>query len=59
MTFHRGKVHEYLKTDVEYSEKGSVKVSMIKYINKVHIGFPEETGSPEYIPVADWMFQVR
>ena len=42
----RGKVHDYLDMYLNYSEKGSAKVSMIKYTGKVLRGFPEKvTGS--------------
>ena len=32
LTVKRGKVHEYLGMDLDYSRKGAVKVSMIKYL---------------------------
>ena len=31
----RGKVHEYLGMDLNYSKKGTVKVSMIKFLGSV------------------------
>ena len=35
LTVHRGKVHDYLGVDFNYSNKGKVKVSMIKYLKGV------------------------
>ena len=35
-----GKVHEYLGKDIDYSEKVSVKVSIVKYIGKILRVFP-------------------
>ena len=32
---------------------------MIKYVNKVLMGFPEEIGRPEASTEYDWLFQVR
>ena len=37
----QGKVHDYLEMDLDYSEEGLVKVSMIKYTGKILISFPE------------------
>ena len=34
-TVKRGKVHEYLGMDLDYSRKGAVKVGMIKYLQNV------------------------
>ena len=35
LTVNRGKVHGYLGMDLDYSRKGEVKVSIIKYLQKV------------------------
>ena len=39
MTFHRGKVHDYLMMTLDYTEGGTVKVSMIDYINELISAF--------------------
>ena len=45
--------------DLDYSEEGSVKVLMIRYLNKFLTEFPEEIGIPEASPAADWLSQLR
>ena len=35
ITVYRIKVHEYLGIDLDYSKQGTVKVSMIKYLDSV------------------------
>ena len=37
----RGDVHDYLGMDLDFSNKGVLQVSMIKYIKKVFDDFPE------------------
>ena len=45
--------------DLDYTEKGSVKVSMVRYIGKVLRGFPEKvTGSAASL-AQDHLFKVR
>ena len=39
MTSHRGKVHNYLSIALEYTESGTVKVSMIYYTNEIIAAF--------------------
>ena len=41
----RGKVHDYLGMNLDFSEKGSIKVLMVKYVKKVLDEFPEENKS--------------
>ena len=35
LSVHRGKIHDYLGMKLDYSEKGSLVVAMIKYLHKV------------------------
>ncbi len=37
---HRGKVHEYLGMELDYSEPGKVKIGMIKYVENMIRDFP-------------------
>jgi hypothetical protein len=53
------KHHDYLGMDVDYSEKGKVKISMINYISNVLKEFPEHLGATATSPVADHLFKVR
>ena len=59
LTVHRGKIHDYLGMDLDYTTKGKVGVSMIKYVNKILEGFSEELGSPAATPAAEHLFQVQ
>ena len=41
VTVHCGKVHDYLGMDLDFSTENTLKIGMIKYINKIHKDFPE------------------
>ena len=41
----RGKVHDYLGMNLDFSDKGNIKVSMIPYLLNVLKEFPEELGA--------------
>ena len=45
--------------DLDFSEKGAVKVSMIKYAKKIIGAFPEEIKSTSNSPAVDQIFQIR
>ena len=45
--------------DLDYSEKGSVKVSMVRYTGKVLRGFPEKVTGSATSPAQDHLFKVR
>jgi hypothetical protein len=45
--------------DLDYSEKGKVKISMINYINSVLKEFPEHLGATATSPAAEHLFKVR
>ena len=59
LVVHRGDVHDYLGMDLDYSEKGVVKLSMIKQLEKVFTDFPEDIGRPASTPASDHLFQIR
>jgi hypothetical protein len=50
LTVHRGQVHDYLEMDLDYSRKGKVGISMVKYINRILTGVLEELGSAAATP---------
>ena len=58
LTYHKGKVHNYLGIDLDYSERKELKVSMIKYTNNIFKGFSEDIGTPALDPAAKHLFQV-
>lgn len=61
MTSQRGEVHDFLGIDLDYSSKGKVKVSQIKYLSGVLRDFNsfEKIGEPAATPAADHLFKVR
>ena len=59
MTVHRGKVHDYLGMDLDFSSPKLLKIGMIKYIKKIHEDFPEEINSSSATPDANHLFDVR
>ena len=59
LTVHRGKIHNYLRMDLDYTTKGKVGVSMIKYVDKILEVFLEELCAPAATPAAEPLFQVR
>ena len=58
MTVHRGKVHDYLGMDLDFSSTKTLKIRMIKYIKKIHEDFPEERKSAAATPAAVHLFTV-
>ena len=59
ITVNRGDVHDYLGMDLDYSQKGKLYVSMIKYLKKVFAAFPEKITSAAATPASDHLFTVR
>ena len=58
-SFTRGPKHTYLGMDLDYSEKGVFKVSMIPYIDKIHEDFPELISKSAPAPHTDNLFKIR
>ena len=59
MTVTRGKIHNYLGMDLYYSEKVMMKVSIIKYIDKILQEFLDEINSTSATLVEDHLIQIR
>ena len=59
ITLSRGKVHDYLGMDLDYSSRGKVKISIVKYLDKIIVSFPEEITRTAESTAADHMFQTR
>lgn len=59
LTVHRGKIHDYLGMDLDFSKKGAVRVSMIKYLHKILEGFPEAISGTAATPAGENLFKVR
>ena len=56
LTYHCGKVHDYLGINLDYSRTKKLKVSMIKCTSKIFKGFSEELGTSMADPVTSYLF---
>ena len=54
----REKVHDYLGMDLDYTKKGVLRVSMIKYLKKVFDNFLEQITSTSSSPAVDHLFKI-
>ena len=52
-------MHDYLGVDHDYSEKGAVKLSMMKHLDKIFNDFPDEIGKPSLTPASENLFRIR
>ena len=59
LTVHRGKIHDYLGMDLDYTTPGKVRVSVIKYLAALLEEFPELIGGGAATPHAEHLFRVR
>jgi hypothetical protein len=59
ITVNRGKIHDYLGMDLDFSQDGVVKMSIIKHIQRAFDDFPDEIGKNSSTPASDHLFQVR
>eukprot|EP00957_Ditylum_brightwellii_P207069 15351344-Ditylum_brightwellii.AAC.1 len=55
----RGKVHEYLGMNLDFSKKGKVRVGMTAYVKEIIEDFPETIDGSTTTPAADHLFQVN
>ena len=51
----RRETHNYLGMDLDYSNPGKAKISMIKYLQKVFDNFLEEIKSTQDLPGAEYL----
>ena len=59
LTIHRGKIHDYLGMDMDWSEDGQVSISMIEYLSKLLDDFIENITKSSVTPSADYLFKTR
>jgi hypothetical protein len=59
MRVSRGKEHDYLGMDLDYSVPGEVKVTMVYFLKRVITKFPEEITGTASSPAAERLFTVR
>jgi hypothetical protein len=58
LVVHRGSVHNYLETDLNFSQPGIVQISMINYTTKVIYDFPQKITTTCATSAADHLFTV-
>ena len=51
-------MHNYIGIDFDSLERGVVKLSMIKNIEKIFNDFPEDIGKASSTPASEHLFQV-
>jgi hypothetical protein len=58
VAIHRGKIHDYLGMEIDFSEKGKVKIGMTEYVESMLEVFPEKIKSTDtaVTPVSDGLF---
>ena len=57
----RGKLHDYLRINLDYTIKGEVKITMLPYIKKMIQNFREHDPNPDKranTPAAEFLFKV-
>jgi len=59
LTVHRGKVHDYLGMELDFSEDGNVMVSMEKYLDEILVELPEDMDGTAVTPAAEHLFKTR
>jgi hypothetical protein len=58
LTVSRGKIHDYLGMNLDYSEPGCVKVDMTEYVKKILDKMPKKMDGTATTPAADYMFTI-
>ena len=56
---HRGKIHDYLGMELDYTQPGKVMIRMVPYIQETIDEFPEEIIGTKTTPAAEYLFRIR
>jgi hypothetical protein len=58
VVIHQGKIHDYLGMEIDFSEKGKVKIGMTKYVESMLEVFPKKIKSTDtaVTPASDDLF---
>eukprot|EP00804_Cyclotella_cryptica_P005141 CCRYP_018676-RA/>CCRYP_018676-RA protein AED:0.47 eAED:0.17 QI:0/0/0/0.75/0.33/0.25/4/0/800 len=59
ITVNRGRRHDYLGIDFDFSEDGVAHLTMTKHLEKIFEDFPEEIGKECTLPASEHLFEVR
>ena len=55
----QGDTHQYLGMDMDFGEKGKLKMSMVPFLKKTINEFPEAITGSAATPAAEHLFKVR
>ena len=56
---HRGKVHNYLGINFDFSKNGKIKIDTIPLLENIFESFPEDIGETATFPSGDYLFKIR
>ena len=56
---HKGKVHDYLAMNLDYTVKEQVKIDMIKYVKDMIKDFPEQINKSHITPASEKLFSIH
>jgi len=59
LSMHTGRKHDYLGVDMEFTDEGTLEVSMFKYLRNVIEEFPEKITGRAAMPAAGHLFDIR
>ena len=59
LTIHRGKTHDYLGMQLDFSTPSKVRITMIDYINKILMDCPTDMNGTSPTPAANHLFMVN
>ena len=59
LVVHRGKAHDQLGINFDFSEKVKVNIDMILFLKNTFESFPEEIGVTSTLPARDHIFKIR
>ena len=59
MTLKQGNKHMYMFMDTDFNERGTVKLSMARYIDDYIDEFPEDVATPVVSPSVEHVFKIN
>ena len=54
----RGLIHDYLRMNLDFTDRGKVNISMVPFLKKIIEDFPEAITGSVATPVAGHLFEV-
>ena len=56
---HKGKIHDYLARNLDYTMKGQVRIDMIKYVKDMIKDFPKHISKAHPTPASEKLFSIH